>query len=303
MPGPKIPRESDAARCRSVVGGADRWSRNNDASSGGIALDIFAYNRRAWDRQVGKGCRWTVPVGPEIIAAARAGDWNIVLTPTRPVPREWFPELAGLDILCLASGGGQQAPTLAAAGAAVTVLDASQAQLSQDRLVADREGLAIRTIQGDMADLSAFEESSFGLVFHPCSNCFVRDVRRVWREAFRVLRPGGLLLAGFCNPVLFIFDDAAAEKGELVVRYPVPYSDLTSLTDEERQRYVEKDEPLVFGHTLEDQISGQFDAGFVLTGCYEDRDPNHPLAKFLPAFLATRALKRAHCLESDEPEA
>jgi SAM-dependent methyltransferase len=259
-----------------------------------MVVDIFAYNRHAWDRQVGKGCRWTVPVGPEMIAVARAGDWHIVLTPTRPVPRSWFPELAGLDVLCLACGGGQQAPILAAAGAVVTVLDASPAQLNQDRLVAQREGLTIKTVQGDMADLPGFADNSFGLIFHPCANCFVPDVRPVWREAFRVLRPGGILLAGFCNPLLFIFDDAASERGELIVRHSVPYSDLSSLTDLERQVYVDKDEPLVFGHTLEDQIGSQLDAGFVLTGCYEDRDPKHPLAKYIPAFLATRALKSAH---------
>jgi SAM-dependent methyltransferase len=142
-----------------------------------------------------------------------------------------------------------------------------------------------------MADLSAFPEGTFGLVFHPCSNCFVTNVRPVWREAFRILRPGGVLLAGFCNPALFIFDDARAEKGELVVRHAVPYSDLTSLTDEERRRYTEKDEPLVYGHTLEDQIGGQLDAGFLLAGFYEDRDPSHPLARFLPTFVATSAVK------------
>jgi SAM-dependent methyltransferase len=256
-------------------------------------MDVLAYNRHAWDRQAEKGNRWTVPVGPEVIAAARRGDWQVVLTPTRPVPAGWFPALSGLDVLCLASGGGQQGPVFAAAGAAVTVLDASPAQLARDRLVADREGLTIRTVQGDMADLSAFPAGSFGLVFHPCSNCFAPDVRPVWREAFRVLRPGGVLLAGFCNPALYVFDDALAERGELVVRHAVPYSDLASLTDEERRRYTEKDEPLVFGHTLEDQLGGQLDAGLVLTALYEDRDPAHPLARFLPTFVATRAVKPA----------
>jgi len=254
-------------------------------------MDVRLYNRHAWDRQVEKGNRWTVPVGPEEIAAARRGEWQVVLTPTRPVPRDWFPPLAGLDVLCLASGGGQQTPLLAAAGASVTVLDNSSAQLAQDRLVAQREGLPIETVRGDMADLSAFSDSRFGLVFHPCSNCFVPQVRPVWREAFRVLKRGGVLLAGFGNPALYIFDDALAEKGELVVRHAVPYSDLTSLTEEERRRYTDKDEPLVYGHTLEDQVGGQMDAGFVLTGFYEDRDPAHPLAKFLPAFIATRAVK------------
>jgi SAM-dependent methyltransferase len=192
------------------------------------------------------------------------------------VPRDWFPALSGLDVLCLASGGGQQAPVLAAAGAVVTVLDASPAQLARDRLVAQREGLGIRTVEGDMADLSAFPAGRFGLIFHPCSNCFVPDVRPVWREAFRVLGPGGVLLAGFCNPARYIFDDPLVEKGELVVRHPVPYSDVTSLTEEDRRRYTDKDEPLGYGHTLEDQIGGQSDAGFVIAGFYEDRDPAHP---------------------------
>src|SRR5438093_2500911 len=106
-------------------------------------MDILSYNRHAWDRQVEKGNRWTVPVGPEAIAAARRGDWQVVLTPTKPVPRDWFPPLAGREVLCLASGGGQQAPLLAAAGASVTVLDNSPAQLAQDRLVAQRKGLKI----------------------------------------------------------------------------------------------------------------------------------------------------------------
>src|SRR5947209_570203 len=110
-------------------------------------MDVLAYNRHAWDRQVAKGNRWTVPVSPEVIAAARRGDWQVLLTPTRPVPRAWFPPLAGLDVLCLASGGGQQTPVFAAAGASVAVLDNSPAQLAQDRLVAEREGLHVETVQ------------------------------------------------------------------------------------------------------------------------------------------------------------
>jgi len=256
-------------------------------------MDVVDYNRRAWDGLAARRNEWTVPVGPEVIAAAREGDWSVQLTPVKPVPRGWFPDLVGARVLGLACGGGQQGPVLAAAGARVTVLDASEAQLVRDREVAAREGLTIATVAGDMADLSAFDDGSFELVFHPVANCFAADVRPVWREVSRVLAPGGVLLAGFCNPLLFLFDPWKADEGTLEVRFPLPYSDLESLPAEERERWVARGEPLEFGHTLTDQLGGQLDAGLMLAGLYEDvaRSPDDALSRFTPAYIATRAVK------------
>jgi SAM-dependent methyltransferase len=254
-------------------------------------MDIRAYNRNAWDHEVECGNEWTRAVTPEVVAAAREGVWEVLLTETKPVPREWFPELAGSDVLCLASGGGQQAPLLAAAGARVTVLDNSPKQLEQDRLVAKREGLSLSTIEGDMADLSLFADESFDLVFHPCSNLFVPDVRPVWKEAFRVLRRGGLLLAGFLNPVIYLFDHRLDEKRALQVRHALPYSDMESLTADERRQLIARGEPLEFGHALQDQLGGQTDAGFAITAFYEDRHRTLPIARYTPTYMATRAVK------------
>lgn len=255
--------------------------------------DVRAFNRRAWDRQVAAGNRWTVPVTAEDVERARAGDWSVVLTPTRPVPRDWFGELTGARVLGLACGGGQQAPLLAAAGARVTVLDNSPAQLERDREVATREQLELDCAEGDMADLHMFADETFDLVFHPVSNCFVPDVRPVWREAHRVLRPGGALLAGFCNPIIYMFDDAKLQRGQLDVRHAIPYSDLTSLSAEERRELYGDDEPLTFGHSLTDQLGGQVDAGLAITGFYEDRwgDDSQVLDRYTAAFIATRAIK------------
>ena len=254
-------------------------------------MDVRAYNRDAWDKEADDGGQWSSPVAAEVIAAARRGEWKLRLTETKFAPREWFPDLHGLEVLCLASGGGQQAPTLAAAGARVTVLDNSPRQLAQDRFVAERDSLDLTTVEGDMADLSAFADESFGLVYHPVSNLFVPDVRPVWREAFRVLRRGGVLLAGFLNPVLYLFDDRLGEGGGLKVRHSVPYSDLTSLTEAQRQRLVAASLAFEFGHTLADQIGGQTDAGFHITGFYEDVHPGLEIAKYIPTYIATRALK------------
>lgn len=256
-----------------------------------MKTDIRGYNRAAWDSEVERGNVWTQPVSRETIAAARRGEWQVLLTEQEPVPREWFPELPDLDVLCLASGGGQQAPVFAAAGARVTVLDNSPRQLAQDAAVAARENLELRIVEGDAADLRVFADDVFDFVFHPISNCFMPDVRPVWREAHRVLRRGGTLLAGFCNPMFYIFDDEAAERGELRVRYALPYSDAESLSDEERSRYTNLSKPLEFSHTLADQLGGQTDAGFAITGFYEDRQRAHPLALYAPTYIATRAVK------------
>jgi SAM-dependent methyltransferase len=250
---------------------------------------IAAENRDAWNRQVEKRNPWTVPVGPEVIAAAREGRWHVVLTPERPVPREWFGALAGCDLLALASGGGQQACVLAAAGANVTLLDVSPAQLGRDREVAARDGLQLRIEEGDMRDLSRFPDDSFDVVFHPVSNLFVPDVRPVWRECRRVLRAGGRLLAGFGQPFLFLFDDEEMRRGELIARYTVPYADRYALPPERLARMREQGEPMVFGHTLEDQIGGQLDAGLRIEALYEDGWPGEAIGRLIKPFLATLA--------------
>jgi SAM-dependent methyltransferase len=255
-------------------------------------MDIVEYNREAWTREVAGGNKWTVPVDGATVARARRGDWGILLTPTKAVPRSWFGDLEGARVLCLASGGGQQGPILAAAGASVTVFDNCPAQLEQDRLVADREGLALELVQGDMKDLSAFPDACFDLVFHPVSNLFVEEVETVWRECARVLRRGGRLLAGFCNPLSYIFDlKAWDETKELRVRYKIPYSDVEQLPPEQLAERMRTSGTLEFGHSLESQIGGQLEAGLSLIGFFEDisnwgfLDPN------IKTFIATCALK------------
>jgi SAM-dependent methyltransferase len=183
---------------------------------------------------------------------------------------------------------------LAAAGAHVTVLDASPRQLEQDRTIAARDSLTLRTVEGDMANLSMFAAETFDLIVHPVSNVFAADVLPVWREAFRVLRHGGALLAGFDNPVGYIFDHELAKQNILQVRYALPYSDDKDLAGAERQEFLDAGVPFEFSHTLADQIGGQLDAGFILAGFYEDAYPpaaDDLLSRYLPPFIATRAIK------------
>jgi SAM-dependent methyltransferase len=227
------------------------------------------------------------------VEAARKGDVSgVVLIGHEPVIREWLPEsLEGVRILGLASGGGQQGPLLAAAGAIVTIFDNSPAQLDRDREVAQRERLTIETVLGDMRDLSVFADGSFDVVINPVSNVFCPELASVWAECHRVLVPGGRLLVGFMNPDIFIFDfDALDNRKEFVVKYSIPYGDTWSLTAAELA--AKNDQPLEFSHTMSEQVGGQLAAGFVVVGW--DEAPHHAdlTAKYLPGYFATLAIKR-----------
>lgn len=247
-------------------------------------------NSQIWDQRSDNNDTWSIPVSSEEVQRAQAGDWHIVLTPRKPVPAAWFPQpLTGKKVLCLASGGGQQGPILAAAGAEVTVFDNSKVQLEKDAFVARRDHLAIQTVQGNMQDLSVFADESFDCIVHPWSNGYIDDVRPVWKECARVLKKNGLLLAGFGNPISCIFHVGKFERGILEVANAIPYADIDHLDDPETRAIAEVDGYL-WSHTLEDQIQGQTDAGFAIIGFYEDIGGS-ALDAYINSSIATKGVK------------
>lgn len=254
-------------------------------------MDVTRYNRKAWDAVAEKGDELYHAMTPQQIEDARQGKWRIRITPTKAVPRDWIEPVAGKRVLCLAAGGGQQAPILAALGAEVTVLDLSEKQLQRDRAIAASEGLNIKTVQGDMAAMDSFDADQFDFVLNPCSVIFCDDVKPIWSEVFRVLAPGGRFATGFINPLWYVFDAAKMDKGKLKARHKIPYSDL-QLSKKKRERLIGPDRPLEFGHSLADLIGGQVEAGFQITGFYEDRwGDDDKLSELIDVFIATCAQK------------
>ena len=248
-------------------------------------LNYTEENSRTIDRWVDEGWQWGVPVTAAACAAARRGDWQVFLTPTRPVPRSWFGALSGARVLGLASGGGQQMPLLTLAGARCTVLDYSERQLESERAVAAREGYEIEIVRADMTQPLPFADASFDLIFHPVSNVYIREVRPLWRECFRVLRPGGVLLAGLDNGFNYVVDE---DEREIV--NALPFDPLEN--PEQMRQLAEQDCGVQFSHTLEEQLGGQLEAGFRLTDLYEDYNGEGRLdALRIPTFVATRAVK------------
>ena len=242
-------------------------------------------NAETVDRWVAGGWEWGRPISHDAFEKAKRGEWSVFLTPTKPVPKGWFLPMRGARVLGLASGGAQQMPVFAALGARCTVLDYSPAQLAAEREMAEREGYGIALVRADMTKPLPFADGSFDLIFHPVSNCYIEDVFPLWRECFRVLRPGGVLLSGLDNGMNFVLSD---DETKLCRRLP-----FNPLRD--RKLYEESLKSgwgIQFSHTVEEQIGGQLKAGFLLRDIYGDTNSSGLLRDLnVPAFFATKSRK------------
>lgn len=242
-------------------------------------------NAETIDRWVEEGWKWGIPITHEQYLEATEGKLDVVLTPTKTVPQEWFGDIKGKKLLGLASGGGQQMPVFCAAGADCTVMDLSDRQLESERMVSEREGYAISIVKADMTERFPFDDETFDIIFHPVSNCYIKDVQHVWNECFRVLKRGGILLAGMDNGFNFLFDDEGTE-----VKYTLPFDPLSN--PEQMKDLQDTDSGVQFSHTLEEQLGGQLKAGFVLTDLYEDTNGEGKLHEHnVPCYIASRAVK------------
>lgn len=241
-------------------------------------------NAKTIDKWVENGWEWGTPISHEVYEKAKAGEWGVLLTPTKMVPHEWFGLLKGKKVLGLASGGGQQMPIFAALGAKCTVLDYSDRQLQSEKTVSERENYDIRIVKADMTKKLPFEEEEFDLIFHPVSNCYVEEVKPIFKECHRVLKKGGILLCGLDNGINYIFD-----IDEKVLVNSLPFN---PVRNPQQMEWLDEDDGVQFSHTLEEQIGGQLEAGFVLTDLMEDTNGEGNLHDHgIPSFLATRAVK------------
>src|SRR5436853_6911963 len=122
----------------------------------------ISHNRRAWDEMAAKGQRFT--------RAAADDDFTDPLATVDKVG--WVgSDIRGKRLLCLAAGGGKHGPLYAAAGAIVTVVDISSAQLVLDRQVAADRRLQLRTVEASMNEMPMLQAGEFDIIIQPVSSC------------------------------------------------------------------------------------------------------------------------------------
>ena len=232
--------------------------------------DEIAYvNRRNWDWAVRKGAGCTVPwldLDADLVRRCASNEINRVPERLENIMRTlsgYLPSIGGKDVLCLASGGGQQSAVFGLLGAHVTVFDLCDGQLGGDRKAATHYGYPMKTIQGDMRDLSCLSQESFDLVYGT-GMPFVPDVHPVYSGVSRALRPGGLYRVDFTNPAMEFSDAPPSTEGSYDL--PIPYS-------VKRFQYAVDDggEPSIqFRHYFDEIFNGLPDHGFLLRRVFDD---------------------------------
>ena len=227
--------------------------------------EISEYNRERWNLLVKANAVFTRP----------QFDLNEQSASELVNPGGVFPEIAGKNVLCLASGGGQQSAAFAILGANVTAFDISDLQLEQDRAAAAHYGVQIETVQGDMRDLSAFEAGSFDIVFHSYSINFVPDSDVVFRQIARVLKTGGIYRFNCANP-FFIALKPADWNGD-GYSLKTPYSDGAEIVYEDESWIFRDEKPREqipvcreFRHNLSTLVNNLIKNGFVILKLEEE---------------------------------
>jgi ubiquinone/menaquinone biosynthesis C-methylase UbiE len=249
-------------------------------------INYTEINAKTIDSWIENGWKYGISISHEDYVKAVNGEWNVLLTPTKYVPKNWFPDLKNKKLLGLACGGGQQMPIFTALGADCTVVDYSDKQLASEKYVAEREAYKIDIVKADMSKKLPFNNDTFDIIFHPVSNCYIENVNHVWNECYRTLKKGGILLAGMDNGINFLFDDF--EKSLEIVN-KLPFNPLKNR--EQLEKTENNNEGIQFSHTIEEQIGGQLKAGFILKDLYEDYDSAGLLKDYIPTYIATMAIK------------
>jgi SAM-dependent methyltransferase len=258
---------------------------------------ILHRNAAAWDRLAVAGQPLARPAVDAAFADPRA--W---LGTAGPPGRCWLPEsLRGLEVLCLAAGGGKHGPLYAAAGARVTVVDLSAAMLELDRRVSHERRIDLELVQTSMDNLNTLSDGRYDLVIQPVSSCYLPRLKRLFTEVARVTKPGGRYISQHKSPASLqaSLEPNGVGRYELLHAQPPAETRRKPLPPVGPSRLREAG-TAEFVHSLSELLGGICTAGFAIEDCWEPAEADNAAspgsyghrARFLPPYLRLLARRQ-----------
>ena len=243
------------------------------------ADEVARINLAEFRRAIKNGEEYTLPwldLDVDAYRAYRKGEVASLPKPycDDPADRLLMEGVQGLNVLCLAGGGGQQSAVYTLLGANVTVFDLVPEQLEADQVAARHYGYRVTTIEGDMRDLSSLPSASFDRVHQPISTLYVPDLRPVYAGVARVLKPGGLYRADYTFPLLYMAEGRPWDGNGYGLYVTQPYRSGAILeTEEKRMNFNEGVSFGEFHHMLSDILNGLIAEGLSILGVWETPRP------------------------------
>jgi SAM-dependent methyltransferase len=121
--------------------------------------------------------------------------------------RQYFPDFRGKRVIVPSSGDSIMMYAFHLMGAKVTSCDLSDSQLNNGKKYADMHGWDIEFIQQDSMVLDKIPDGTYDLLYTSNgAHVWIHDLPGMYKNFYRVLKPGGRYIMGEIHPFLRPFD-------------------------------------------------------------------------------------------------
>lgn len=224
---------------------------------------------------------------------APSSDWKQPLDP-------WIQQegdLNGRRVLCLGAGGGTHGPSLAFAGAIVTVMDLSPSLLAIDQAIASRLGLSMKTIEQSMVAEWSDELTEFDLILQPVSGCYIPDLKVMYERIAKALKPNGVYVFQAKQPSMMQMRWDLDHSHYIAIE---PYAQQWPLPPGEPKDFFREHGAVEFLHTWDELLGSLCRAGLIIEAFEEPprgdawAPPGSSLhkASFFPPYCKIKARKK-----------
>ena len=248
--------------------------------------DHIRINRKHWDAVAVKNWPSKKAVLPEIVR-----DPDAFLERVEPHLFPYLKEIKGSRVIVLQFGDAHVMLACAMKGAEITGVDYSSEQVRLAREAAELCEVNLKLVEADCQNLpESIPESHFDLAVAECGIfLWIADLDTWMRNAYRVLKRGGKLIAQDFHPISLAAKDFRVKIEDGIVAFRKSYLDQSA-----EVRHSEPDLPpaVEFNWKISDVVNASIRAGFQIDHLEEFYDGPGESLNLIPNYYLLIATKK-----------